>query len=183
VSGLAAAASAVEAELTELERLAGELERIELDSQQRLALAGRTLGEAFAAHARAVDQMRALGEAVAASHQRQRGHAVLLERTAELLQRRSAEFAELTTELMGLGEETRAIALALQALVPGGEGRADFADGLGQALARMETSVARAQALKQRALDHNISDIAEQAEAFAAQIAAARARLGAPING
>jgi len=182
VNELSTAASAVEAELTELERLARELERVELDSQRQLAAAGRMLGEAFASHARAVDRMRALGAAVADAHQRQREHTAVLERTAERLQRRSAEFAELTSELMSLGEDTRAIASALQTLVPGADDQTNFGARLGEALLRMEQSVERARRLEQRAIERKITDIAEQAAAFAAQIAAARSRLEKPVS-
>ena len=177
-------AGAVEAELAGLERLANAVSAIELDSQERLAQAGRALADAFAGHTRAVEQMRALGAAVAEAHQRQREHAAVLEQTAQRLQQRSAEFAELTAELMALGEETRQSAVMLQALLPDREpadkAGKDFAPRLEQVLTRLDASVERARLLQQRARARGIADIAAQAEALAAQIAAAAVRLRAP---
>jgi chromosome segregation ATPase len=183
---LVRSAAAVEAELVGLERLAHAVDGIALDSQEHLAQAGRALADAFAGHTRAIEQMRALGTAVAEAHQRQRAHAAVLEQTAQRLQQRSAEFAELTAELMALGEETRQIALMLQALLPGAEAPArtgkDFAENLQQALGRLDANVERARLLQQRARARGISDIAEQAEALAAQISAAGVRLRAPAD-
>lgn len=184
---LVRSATAVEFELSELERLTIALGLIELDSQEHLARAGRTLADAFAGHARVVEQMRALGGAVAEVHQRQRERAAVLEQTAQRIQQRSTEFAELTAELMALGEETRKIALMLQALLPGSDpppakATNDFAVRLEQALARLDASVERARLLQQRARALGITDIAQQAEALAAQISAAGVRLRAPID-
>jgi chromosome segregation ATPase len=183
---LVRSAAAVEAELAGLARLAEAVKAIELDSQEHLAQAGRTLADAFAAHSRAVEQMRALGDAVAAAHQRQREHAAMLEQTAHRLQQRSAEFAELTAELMAIGEETRQIALMLKALLPdtGTPARAgkEFTESLQQALSRLDANVERARLLQQGARARGIADIASQAEALAAQIAAAGVRLRAPAD-
>jgi hypothetical protein len=181
---LVRSAHAVEAEPSGLERLGNALSAVELDSQEHLAKAGRTLADAFACHARAVDQMRALGGAVAEAHERQKQRAIALEQTAQRLQQRSAEFAELTAELMALGEETRQIAQMLQALLPGADPPSkpgvDFGARLQEALARLDANVERARLLQQRARARGIVDIAEQAEALAAQIAAAGVRLRTP---
>jgi hypothetical protein len=183
---LVRSALAVEAELSGLERLGNAVSEVELDSQEHLAKAGRTLADAFACHARAVDQMRALGAAVAEAHERQKQRAIALEQTAQRLQKRSAEFAELTGELMALGEETRQIAQMLQALLPGADPQAktgkDFGARLQEALARLDANVERARLLQQRARARGIVDIAEQAEALAAQIAAAGVRLRTPSD-
>jgi hypothetical protein len=184
--GLVRSATAVEAELAGLERLGNAIDGIALDSQEHLARAGRALADAFAAHTRAVDQMRALGAAVAEAHQRQRAHAAVLEQTAQRLQQRSAEFAELTSELMALGEETRQIALMLQALLPDPEAPAragnEFTESLQKALTRLDANVERARLLQQRARARGIADIAEQAEVLAAQISAAGVRLRTPAD-
>jgi len=183
---LARSAAAVEAELAALSRLANTVNVIDLDSQEHLAQAGRTLADAFAAHTRAVEQMRALGDAVADAHRRQREHAAMLEQTAQRLQQRSAEFAELTAELMAIGEETRHIALMLKALLPdtGAAARTgkEFTVSLQQALIRLDANVERARLLQQGARARGIADIASQAEALAAQIAAAGVRLRTPAD-
>lgn len=183
---LVRSAAAVEAELAGLARLANAVNVIELDSQEHLAQAGRTLADAFAAHTRAVEQMRALGDAVSDAHQRQREHAAMLEQTAQRLQQRSAEFAELTAELMAIGEETRQIALMLKALLPdtGTPARTgnEFTVSLQQALMRLDANVERARLLQQSARAQGIADIAGQAEALAAQIAAAGVRLRTPAD-
>jgi len=176
------AARAVADELESFEAHARALEAMQLDSEQSLSRAGQALSAAVACHGRLAAGLRALGGAVARAQTRQQSATAVIEANARRVQQRSSDFAELAAGLSELGEEARQITELLQALTPRGDAvekgpLPDFAQRLQAVSERMELSVARAEALVERATERGIVDIARRAKSLGEQLATARSQL------
>lgn len=175
---LAEAARAAEEALERFEALVTSVRKIDLNSEKSILHAGKMLSEAVAVQARIAEVLSPLARAFSQAQQRELAAAQHLQACAERIHERTELFASLMEGVRAVGSDAIEVSVLLKAPT-GGESvsQSEFEQRIADALARMDTAVARAKELRQRAREAGLNDVARQAESLEQQLLAARGKL------
>lgn len=175
-SALAAAAAALESELSRFEELAETARKIPLTSEKNIDRAARATTEAAARQEAVIAQVQALVAAIGDARQRQQATSEVLLARAQEIQARSEELGELLKRFASLGVEARGINEAVGQLAS--IDRARIGAELVGIRAKMDGAIDLAQSVAKDALEKELADIARHADQMRQQILAAKNKLG-----
>jgi hypothetical protein len=175
-SALAAAAAALESELSRFEELAETARKIPLTSEKNIDRAARATTEAAARQEAVIAQVQALVAAIGDARQRQQATSEVLLARAQEIQARSEELGEILKRFASLGVEARGINEAVGQLAS--IDRARIGAELVGIRAKMDGAIDLAQSVAKDALEKELADIARHADQMRQQILAAKNKLG-----
>jgi len=175
-SALAAAAAALESELSRFEELAETARKIPLTSEKNIDRAARATTEAAARQEGVIAQVQALVAAIGDARQRQQATSEVLLARAQEIQARSEELGEILKRFASLGVEARGINEAVGKLAS--IDRARIGEELVGIRAKMDGAIDLAQGVAKDALEKELADIARHADQMRQQILAAKNKLG-----
>jgi len=175
-SALAAAAAALESELSRFEELAETARKIPLTSEKNIDRAARATTEAAARQEGVIAQVQALVAAIGDARQRQQATSEVLLARAQEIQARSEELGEILKRFASLGVEARGINEAVGQLAS--IDRARIGEELVGIRAKMDGAIDLAQGVAKDALEKELADIARHADQMRQQILAAKNKLG-----
>jgi hypothetical protein len=177
---LVAAAAALDEELRAYDELAGEARRIKFDSEKSLHRGVRIVQESQERNDAIQEKLRALVAQIEQARERQVETLATLLETAKTVQARAQEHEALMARFAALAESAQrinALTLDLSAKRSAGASEADLLQGLGEVQIQMAAIVGEAEALAQRATEHDWPELARQADAVRQQVLAAKNRL------
>jgi hypothetical protein len=179
LSPLAAAAVALEEELSRFEQLTEQARKGRLDSQKTLEHAARATTEAAQCQERLGTCMRALSEALTQARERNQTAVTALAARAQEIQARSETIAELLRRFAAIGEAAQALTEIAATLKQREGGREGLLRPLQDLAAKMGVVVDEAKLLAKAASDADVPDLAQRAAALGDQVALAKERIGA----
>lgn len=183
-SELAAAASALEAELKRFEDAAAALAQAPLNSHEAIERAARRTREAADAQARFAERLQALVAQVGEANARQRTAAAAVNERVAAIDARAADHEALAGRFRALGEEARGIHALVQEVTAAGappttpERLASLIARLEEIVGRMDAAVDVAQGVSREARSADFVDVERQADALRQQLLSARNRVG-----
>jgi predicted nucleic acid-binding Zn-ribbon protein len=181
-SPLIEAAATLEGELTRLNNLAEEAQRLPLTSRKNLEKTMRVLQDLGGTEERLEPAVRALMGAVAALTERQGGQAEALRARAEEVQARQRALQELFRRYLELGKKASDFNLVVQKFAEDtrrgmDSGGAPDQGEIARLLAEMDKLGEESGTLAKDAADQQFQDVAIEVDAVQKQVMAARNRL------
>jgi hypothetical protein len=185
VSALTMAAAGLETELRRYVELARAAVRVPLTSEKNLDRAARAIADAAESERRVLEQVSALGQAVAEAREAQQSSTAALNAHVETVGTRREELGALLGRFAALGELAHTMNEAMQKLTAykanpyerDAASEQEMQAALAEMATAMTTAATRAQELASEATEKDFEEIARQAEGLRQQLLATKNRL------